>query len=249
MKITGSRLADGNKIFPPSIEIEENGLNVKIPGFLKGNSTFLSYSEISSVSVDSKLIGYSTIHFNAMGSRVSAHGFTKREVEQIKAAIDEGKLRAKTVNVVHGASTITSSNSQKESGGGFMSKLLDTSESNARLERIEQDEKEEKLRIESKVEEIASINITGSTDDISHQINKLFSIGSSKPDTKVKRAIIEKIEFGIMKLRSANANAEADFFEKKLVPLKKKGLFDYVPKNVVIILAVFLFSMLCFLLA
>lgn len=37
MKITGSRLADGNKLFPPSITIEENGLNVKIPGFLKGN--------------------------------------------------------------------------------------------------------------------------------------------------------------------------------------------------------------------
>jgi hypothetical protein len=123
MKITGSRLARGNKLFPPSISIEESGLTVEVPGFLKGNSTFLAYTDISSMSVDSKMIGYSTIHFNAMGSRVSAHGFKKSEVEQIKAAIDNGKSNSGSVNTEFsssGGQTII----HKETFGSSMAKGL-----------------------------------------------------------------------------------------------------------------------------
>ena len=227
MKITGSRLADGNKLFPPSITIEENGLKVKIPGFLRGNSTFLAYTDISSVSVNSKLIGYSTIHFNTMGSRVSAHGFTKSEVEQVKAAIDEGKRTGhkSTVTVVQGESSPSPQKSNSGGVFGYINKTFD--DTNERVMQYEKEEKEEKLKIEGKVQEIAEINISGNADEISQQLNKLLSIASSKPDKKVKNAIIEKLDFGVMKLQNLGANAEAEFFKNKIEPLKKKNIFGF----------------------
>lgn len=156
-----------------------------------------------------------------MDSRVSAHGFTKSEVEQIKAAIDAGKSQGhnSTVNVIHRES------SEPRSGSGFLKGLMDNDNSNQSNEKDFWEQRRE--RIEGKVNEISEINITGTADEISQQMTKLFSLASSKPNSKVKSAIIEKIEFGAMRLRSLGANAEADFFEKKLEPLKKKGLFGF----------------------
>lgn len=91
MKIKASRLSEGNKIFPAEIDIEETGLTVKIPGFFKNRSQFLDYKQIGDVSVDTPLVGYSTITFYTQGARVSAHGFTKSEVRRIKNAIENGK--------------------------------------------------------------------------------------------------------------------------------------------------------------
>lgn len=91
MKYTASRISDGNKLFPSSIETQTNGLVVKLPSFWKNNETFLSYSDISGVKVDTPLIGFSTIEFNAKGLRVKAHGFTKSDVISIRTAIEKGK--------------------------------------------------------------------------------------------------------------------------------------------------------------
>lgn len=90
MKITASRLSQGNKIFPAEIDITDNGLNLRIPGLFKDKTTYFSFSAISSVSIDTPLIGYSTIHISAQGSTFSIHGFTKSEVKQIKSAIEAG---------------------------------------------------------------------------------------------------------------------------------------------------------------
>ncbi len=94
MKFTASRLSDGNSLFPAQIEIQDSGLSVKLPGFFSGKNTFLPFSNISSVSVDSPMIGYSTISFSAQGVRVTVHGFTVDEVEQIKQAIDQGQSQS-----------------------------------------------------------------------------------------------------------------------------------------------------------
>lgn len=91
MKIVASRLSKGNKWFPAEIHIEETGLTVKIPELFGGKSTFLSYKDISSVEFDSPFIGFSTIRFNAGGLEVTAHGFTRAEVQEVKKAIDNGK--------------------------------------------------------------------------------------------------------------------------------------------------------------
>lgn len=226
MKITASRLSEGNKLFPAEIHIEEAGLTVKIPGFLGGKSTFLSYSDISSVSVDAPMIGYSTIKFNAHGEKVTAHGFTKSEVNQVKAAIDNGKRNA-PVNTSSGSGFPTGANqSGGSSGGGFFKFMGDQYNNlNNSVEADRQREQEEKQRVEGKVDDIAQLTFGGTTEEISNQLSHLVTIGNSKPDKKVKSAIVEKMEFGIMKLKGLGANAEADFFEKKLEPLKKKSWF------------------------
>lgn len=89
MKFVASRLSDNNKIFPAEIHIEDNGLTVKLPGFFNGKSEHFIFSKISNVSVTTPLIGFSTITFKAAGTKLSAHGFTKSEVNQIRKEIDK----------------------------------------------------------------------------------------------------------------------------------------------------------------
>lgn len=95
MKFKASRISDGNKLFPASIETKDDGLIVRIPSFWKNDETFLSYNDISGVEVNSPLIGYSTIEFNARGMRVKAHGFTRSDVTSIRKAIENGKKKNK----------------------------------------------------------------------------------------------------------------------------------------------------------
>lgn len=212
-------------------------LMLKFQDFLKVNRLFFPYSAISSVSVDTPLVGYSTIHFEAQGTYISVHGFTKNEVKQIKESINSGKSKG-SVSTFSSAQNSPTPNNQKNSNDELL-----------RINQIEQREQEEKIRVENKVEEIAEINISGTADEISQQLNKLFSIASSKPDKKIKNAIIEKIEYGLMKLRSFGSNTEADFFEKKLVPLKKKGLYDFIPQKVFILIILFCVAMLLLLIS
>jgi hypothetical protein len=91
MKFVASRLSKGNKIFPAEIHIEENGIRVKIPGLFSGNTQFISYDKISSVEVDTPMIGYSTLRFFHDGNKIAVHGFTKSDAETIEAEIDKGK--------------------------------------------------------------------------------------------------------------------------------------------------------------
>ena len=80
-------------------------------------------------------------------------------------------------------------------------------------------------KLENQITDVTTMTFGTTADEISNQLNQLVSMASSKPDKKVKNAIVEKLEFGILKLKQLNALAEADFFEKKLVPLKKKSWF------------------------
>jgi hypothetical protein len=77
----------------------------------------------------------------------------------------------------------------------------------------------------SKIEELAQIKMSSNKDELLEQLNYLSSLASSKPEKEIKNVIIEKMDFGIMKLRSSGAGSEADYFEKKLEPLKKKSWF------------------------
>ena len=91
MKYTASRLSEGNKAFPAEIHCELTGLTVKVPGLFSGQSKHLNYNQIGEVSIDAPTVGYSTITFYSAGTKVSAHGFTKDEVNQIKHAIESGQ--------------------------------------------------------------------------------------------------------------------------------------------------------------
>lgn len=74
-----------------------------------------------------------------------------------------------------------------------------------------------------KVEAVANLQFETTSDGIQQQLNNLFTQISGISRFQMKplyNAIKEKIEFGIMKLNSMGANAEADFFQKKFDKLK-----------------------------
>jgi hypothetical protein len=100
-KFIAHRLSEGNKIFPTEILIENTGLTIKIPGLFGGKTQFFDYKQISSVSIDTPMIGYSTITFYAAGTKIAAYGFKKDEVNKIKQAIDIGKSYVPTTKVEH----------------------------------------------------------------------------------------------------------------------------------------------------
>lgn len=88
---TASRLADGNKLFPPKVTILDNGIRVKIPGFFGGEECFLYYKQIGFVKAKTPLVGYSTLTIATDTGYVTVHGFSKKDVEAIKQAIEDGK--------------------------------------------------------------------------------------------------------------------------------------------------------------
>lgn len=95
MKYVASRLSEGNKLFPAEIITEENGITIKIPGLFSGDTTTIAFDSISAVEIDTPLIGYSTIRFYHSGNKVEAHGFSKSDVNEIKAFIEQGRTRAR----------------------------------------------------------------------------------------------------------------------------------------------------------
>jgi len=95
MKFTASRLSSGNKMFPTEIYLEPTGLTIKIPGLFKGETKQFDFDHIASVEIDTPMIGFSTISIFAGGTQMTASGFTKDEVQQIKKAIEDRKLNLK----------------------------------------------------------------------------------------------------------------------------------------------------------
>jgi len=91
MKFTASRLSSDNKIFPSEIYLEETGITIKIPGLFSGETKHFDFNHIASVEIDTPLIGFSSITIFAGGTQMSANGFTKAEVKQIKEGIEAGK--------------------------------------------------------------------------------------------------------------------------------------------------------------
>ena len=92
MVIKASRLSEGNKLFPTEIHLESTGITVKIPGLFSGESKHFDFTHIASVDINTPMLGFSTITIFAGGTRMSAHGFTKVEVKQVKEGIEAGKL-------------------------------------------------------------------------------------------------------------------------------------------------------------
>lgn len=86
-----SRLADGNKLFPPKVIVERTGLRVIKPGVFKGKEVLIKYSEISNISLNTPLVGFSTITFRAGYETYKLHGFAKKDVKDIERYIRLGQ--------------------------------------------------------------------------------------------------------------------------------------------------------------
>lgn len=91
MKYISSRLSSGNKLFPTEIHIEANGITIKEPGVFNSKSTFISFIDIVSVSIDNPMVGYSTLTFFTNSTSVVVNGFTKKQSEEINALIIKNK--------------------------------------------------------------------------------------------------------------------------------------------------------------
>jgi len=90
-KFEASRLAGGNKLFPPVINCDTTGITVKFPGIFGGETQRFSYSSIRNIKVKTPLIGYSTIELNVEDDWITAHGFTKDDARKIEEIIKEGQ--------------------------------------------------------------------------------------------------------------------------------------------------------------
>jgi uncharacterized membrane protein YdbT with pleckstrin-like domain len=87
-RYSASRLSEGNKIFPCVISIDDQTVTFKLPGFFNGKETTIPMSRISSVDIETPLIGFSTIIIETTGEgSIRAHGFTQSEVKEMKKDI------------------------------------------------------------------------------------------------------------------------------------------------------------------
>ena len=86
-----SRLADGNKLFPPKVIVERTGLRVITPGVFRSKEVLIEYPEIRNISLNTPLVGFSTITFEARYETYKLHGFAKKDVKEIERYIRLGQ--------------------------------------------------------------------------------------------------------------------------------------------------------------
>lgn len=84
---TASRISEGNVLFPPTVIFDDNGVTVCCPFIFSGKSTYIPYSCVSSVHIETPVVGFSTISFYAYGNLVSIHGFLKSEAIEMRQII------------------------------------------------------------------------------------------------------------------------------------------------------------------
>lgn len=86
-----NRLSGGNRLFPAQIKIDDFGVTLKIPGVFSGEEKSLGFHQISSIKIDSPLVGFSKITFDTIGwDRVVAEGFEKADANEIKEVVQRG---------------------------------------------------------------------------------------------------------------------------------------------------------------
>ena len=87
LTFTASRISEGNVLFPPIIIFDDDGVTVRCPFIFSGKSTYIPYNYISSVHIETPIIGFSTISFYAFGNQISIHGFLRSEAIQMRQII------------------------------------------------------------------------------------------------------------------------------------------------------------------
>lgn len=90
-KYVANRLSGGNRLFPAEITVDNFGVTVKVPGLFGGKEKTLGFDKISSVSIDSPLVGFSKITFDTLGlDQIVTEGFSKSDAEEIKQSVQSG---------------------------------------------------------------------------------------------------------------------------------------------------------------
>lgn len=107
----------------------------------------------------------------------------------------------------------TSGHSSKPNPG-IISSFIQNQREEDRLDEQRRQKQEDK--IDSTVESVIAVQFGQSADEIADSLNQLVTIYTSNNDEKIKKAIYEKMDYGIIKLKKLGADSEADFFQKKL---------------------------------
>ncbi len=92
-QFTANRLAGGNRLFPAEIHIDDFGVTLKVPNLFSGKEQSLGYDKISSIKIDSPLVGFSKITFHTVGwawDSIVAEGFEKADAEEVKRLVQIG---------------------------------------------------------------------------------------------------------------------------------------------------------------
>ena len=230
MKYSASRLSEGNKVFPAEIHIEQTGLTVKIPSLFSGKTEYFDYQQISNVSVNAPMIGYSTITFHAAGAKVSAHGFTSSEVKEIKLAIDGGKsnrtvsassndekLKTKKKKEIVEKPQVAVSEVSQQSLGSSIIKFFEEDKS------IKEIATRDRINFEQRVSELLDTKIPDKSEEIPDFINDLFlhiKTYSWHENTPFKNRYsdlcLSKIEMALDKLKQINPQFNILTYEKRI---------------------------------
>lgn len=145
-----SRLSDGNKVMPNTIKIDNFGVSLKIPGVFSGKEKTLTYHQISSVQIDSPMVGFSTITFDTIGwDRIIAKGFSKEDAHEVKELVQLGIQSSRS----------SSGQSNQTSGGNNLSEVLAASEAAKAQAEVEKQKialEEEKIRKEEEAKDAAA---------------------------------------------------------------------------------------------
>lgn len=89
-------------------------------------------------------------------------------------------------------------------------------------DRWEREKERNKEREELKLNNISSIQFGNDPEEISEVLNQLIVIFSSnKSNLNVRKAIVQKMEFGIRKLDQLGSN-DVEYFQEKLLKIKPK---------------------------
>lgn len=83
----------------------------------------------------------------------------------------------------------------------------------------EEQELKKKEKLESKIKEIATLELGVTKEEISNVLDQLVIIGSSNPSPKERKAIFDKMEIGIMKLKKTG-ESDCSYYESKMVKIK-----------------------------
>lgn len=201
-----SRLSDGNKVFPAKINIDDFGVTLKIPGLLGGKEKTLSYHQVSSISIDTPMVGYSKITFDTLGfDRIVATGFSKADAQEVKNLVQLGIQSARS-----------GGGNQGNGGGSALSEKLAAAEAaKAQAEAV-------KAEIDAKKRTEAD----ASNDQFFDSIKKLF-LGKKNKAAKELHSQLEEIEADIRVAISKGDKDEAG----KLIRQLKHDSNLFVPKT------------------
>ena len=93
-------------------------------------------------------------------------------------------------------------------------------------------EEDNKRKLEKDKEDIRLNNLTNiqfgtDSNDILEVMNQLVSIVSNNSDLKTKKIVVQKLEYGLLKLNQFGLTNEVEYFTEKLNKIKPKW-WEYV---------------------